>query len=134
VHVPGTGLIIAFVTITVLGFLTANLVGRRCRVRREHPQPHAVGAADLQEPKQIFEPCLEIRIELPRVGLVEFPSPGMCRWSSSRSRPAPDIAACLPTPSTVGVHALTPNPNHGFFFYVPRRDVIDLEHPRSRRR
>ena len=28
VHVPGTGLIIAFVALTVLGFLTANLVGR----------------------------------------------------------------------------------------------------------
>src|ERR1700686_3714238 len=28
VHGPGTGLIIAFVTLTVLGFLTANLVGR----------------------------------------------------------------------------------------------------------
>src|ERR1700738_2010875 len=28
VHVPGTGLIIAFLALTVLGFLTANLVGR----------------------------------------------------------------------------------------------------------
>src|SRR5204863_185178 len=28
VHVPGTGLIIAFVALTLLGFLTANLVGR----------------------------------------------------------------------------------------------------------
>src|SRR5262245_15695663 len=28
VHVPGSGLIIAFLTLTLLGFLTANLVGR----------------------------------------------------------------------------------------------------------
>src|SRR6202049_1992329 len=28
IHIPGTGLIIAFVALTVLGFLTANLVGR----------------------------------------------------------------------------------------------------------
>src|SRR3954454_25133466 len=28
VHIPGTGLIVAFVTLTLLGFLTANLVGR----------------------------------------------------------------------------------------------------------
>src|SRR5579862_383718 len=28
VHIPGTGLIVAFVALTVLGFLTANLVGR----------------------------------------------------------------------------------------------------------
>src|SRR5580658_9871910 len=29
VHVPGLGLIIAFVALTLLGFLTANLVGRK---------------------------------------------------------------------------------------------------------
>src|SRR5688572_13213555 len=28
VQIPGTGLIVAFITITLLGFLTANLVGR----------------------------------------------------------------------------------------------------------
>src|SRR5271163_3379675 len=29
VHIPGLGLIIAFVALTLLGFLTANLVGRK---------------------------------------------------------------------------------------------------------
>src|SRR5947209_12122403 len=29
VHVPGSGLIIAFAALTLLGFLTANLVGRK---------------------------------------------------------------------------------------------------------
>ena len=38
---PGTGLIIAFVTLTLLGFLTANLVGRTLVEFGEASSPHA---------------------------------------------------------------------------------------------
>jgi uncharacterized membrane protein len=59
---------------------------------------------------------------------VEFPSPGM--WSLVfLSQPAsPDIAARLPqTEHVAAFMPCTPNPTTGFFFYVPRRDLIDLD-------
>jgi uncharacterized membrane protein len=45
------------------------------------------------------------------------------------SNPAsPDIAARLPdTEHMAAFMPCTPNPTTGFFFYVPRRDVIDLD-------
>ena len=131
VKIPGTGLIIALTALTLLGFLTANFVGRKLvEARREHPQPHAGGAADLQEPEADLRDAV-----LPnggssfrRVGLVEFPSPGM--WSLVfLSNPASaEIAARLPdTEHVAAFMPCTPNPTTGFFFYVPRRDVVDLD-------
>src|SRR5207302_1732758 len=63
-----------------------------------------------------------------RVGLVEFPSPGM--WSLVfLSNPAsPEIATRLPdTEHIAAFMPCTPNPTTGFFFYVARRDIIDLD-------
>src|SRR5262249_34379470 len=79
--------------------------------------------------KQIFETLFsKSGSSFRRVGLVEFPSPGM--WSLVfLSNPAsPDIAARLPeTEHVAAFMPCTPNPTTGFFFYVPRRDVIDLD-------
>src|SRR5262249_29644410 len=63
-----------------------------------------------------------------RVGLIEFPSPGM--WSLVfLSNPAsPEIATRLPdTEHIAAFMPCTPNPTTGFFFYVARRDIIDLD-------
>jgi uncharacterized membrane protein len=41
---------------------------------------------------------------------------------------SPDIAARLPDAEHVAAFMpCTPNPTTGFFFYVPRRDIIDLD-------
>ena len=79
--------------------------------------------------KQIFETLFsKSGSSFRRVGLVEFPSPGM--WSLVfLSNPASeDIAARLPDTEHIGAFMpCTPNPTTGFFFYVPRRSVIDLD-------
>jgi uncharacterized membrane protein len=42
--------------------------------------------------------------------------------------PSPNIAAHLPAGEHVSAFMpCTPNPTTGFFFYVPRREVIDLD-------
>ena len=44
--IPGFGLLVAFLALTLLGFLTANLVGRSLlESRRGRPRPHAVSCA-----------------------------------------------------------------------------------------
>ena len=41
---------------------------------------------------------------------------------------SPDVAARLPATEHVAAFMpCTPNPTTGFFFYVPRRDVVDLD-------
>src|SRR6266436_3186700 len=129
-HVPGTGLIIAFLAITTLGFLTANLVGRKLvefgeNILNRMPVVRPV----YKSLKQIFETLFsKSGSSFRRVALVEFPSPGM--WSLVfLSQPAsPDIAARLPqTEHVAAFMPCTPNPTTGFFFYVPRRDLVELD-------
>jgi uncharacterized membrane protein len=130
VHVPGTGLIIAFVALTVLGFLTANLVGRTLvelgeNILNRMPVVRPV----YKSLKQIFETLFSSSgSSFRRVGLVEFPAPGMWSLVFLSQPPSLDIATRLPETEHVSAFMpCTPNPTTGFFFYVPRRDVIDLD-------
>jgi uncharacterized membrane protein len=44
--------------------------------------------------------------------------------------PSPDVAEHLPESEHISVFLpCTPNPTTGFFFYLPRRDVIELDIP-----
>jgi uncharacterized membrane protein len=129
-RIPGTGFIVALVALTLLGFLTANFVGRKLVEASEnilHRMP--VIRPLYKSLKQIFETLFaKTGTSFRRVGLVEFPSPGM--WSLVfLSNPAgPDIAGRLPDGEHVAAFMpCTPNPTTGFFFYVPRRDIIELE-------
>jgi uncharacterized membrane protein len=130
VKIPGTGLIIAFVAITLLGFLTANLVGRKLVEYSENILNRMPVIRPIYKSlKQIFETLFaKTGSSFRRVGLVEFPGPGM--WSLVfLSNPASaDIAVRLPdTEHIAAFMPCTPNPTTGFFFYVPRRDIIDLD-------
>jgi uncharacterized membrane protein len=129
-RVPGTGLIIAFVALTLLGFLTANLVGRTLVEFYENILNRMPIVRPIYKSlKQIFETLFaKTGSGFRRVALVEFPSPGM--WSLVfLSQPAsPDIATHLPDTEHIAAFLpCTPNPTTGFFFYVPRRDIVDLD-------
>jgi len=130
IKVPGTGLIIAFLAITMLGFLTANLVGRKLvelgeNVLNRMPVVRPV----YKSLKQIFETLFsKSGSSFRRVALVEFPSPGMWSLVFLSQSASPDIAARLPdTEHVAAFMPCTPNPTTGFFFYVPRRDLIELD-------
>jgi uncharacterized membrane protein len=130
VKIPGLGLIAALVALTLLGFLTANFVGRKLVEASENILNRMPVVRPIYKSlKQIFETLFaKSGASFRRVGLVEFPSPGM--WSLVfLSNPAsPDIAAQLPqTEHVAAFMPCTPNPTTGFFFYVPRRDIIDLD-------
>ena len=129
-QIPGLGLIIAFVTLTLLGFLTANLVGRKLVEFGEH----ILNRTPIVRPiyrslKQIFETLFsKSGSSFRRVGLVEFPAPGMWSVVFLSQPPSPDVVERLPEAEHISVFLpCTPNPTTGFFFYVPRRDVIELD-------
>ena len=130
VTIPGTGLIIAFVTLTLFGFLTANFVGRKLVELGENILNRMPVIRPIYNSlKQIFQTLFaKGGSSFRRVGLIEFPSPGM--WSLVfLSNPAsPEIATRLPdTEHVAAFMPCTPNPTTGFFFYVARRDIIDLD-------
>jgi uncharacterized membrane protein len=129
-HLPGSGLIIAFATLTLLGFLTANFVGRKLVAFGEQ----ILNLTPIVRPiyrslKQVFETLFsKSGSSFRRVGLVEFPAPGMWSIVFMSQPPAPDVAERLPQTEHISVFLpCTPNPTTGFFFYVPRRDVIELD-------
>jgi uncharacterized membrane protein len=129
-HVPGLGLIIAFCTLTLLGFLTANLVGRKLVEYGEyflHRMP--IVRPVYKTMKQIFETLFsKSGSSFRKVALVEFPAPGMWSLVFVSQPPGRDITTRLPQTEHVSVFMpCTPNPTTGFFFYVPRKDLIELE-------
>ena len=130
VYFPGSGLIIAFVALTLLGFLTANLVGRTLVEFGENILNRMPVVRPIYKSlKQIFETLFsKSESSFRRVALVEFPSPGMWSLVFLSQSASPDIAARLPqTEHVAAFMPCTPNPTTGFFFYVPRRDLIELD-------
>lgn len=128
--IPGFGLVIVFTGLTLLGFLTANLVGRTFIDLGEHILARMPLVSGLYKGvKQVFETIFSAEgTSFRKVGMVEFPVKGT--WSVVfLSAPAsPDVEERLPPAGDyVGVFLpCTPNPTTGFFFYLPRRDVVEL--------
>ena len=130
VRIPGLGLIIAFVALTLLGFLTANLIGRKLvdfgeGILSRMPIVRPI----YRTAKQIFETLFsKSESSFRRVGLVEFPSPGMWSLVFLTQSPTEQIAGRLPASEYVSAFMpCTPNPTTGFFFYVPKGDVNELD-------
>src|SRR5436305_10842169 len=130
VKVPGFGLIIAFTALTVLGFLTANLVGRTFVEIGEMILERVPIVRPLYRGlKQVFETLFsKSGSSFRTVGLVEFPAPGMWSLVFLSTPPGMDITGKLPSEDEYvsAFMPCTPNPTTGFFFYVLRREVIEL--------
>lgn len=132
INVPGFGLIIAFLALTLLGFLTANLVGRTLVEAGEMLLERMPIVRPLYRGlKQVFETLFsKTGSTFRKVGLIEFPAPGKWSLVFLSSPPGADINAVLPDEEHVSVFMpCTPNPTTGFFFYVPRREVLELDIP-----
>ncbi len=129
VNIPGLGLILAFIILTTLGFLTANFVGRKLVELGEMLLERMPIVRPLYRGlKQVFETVFSKNGSTFRtVGLVEFPAPGMWSLVFLSTPPGSDITAVLPPEEHVSVFLpCTPNPTTGFFFYIPRREIIEL--------
>src|SRR5215468_2317862 len=129
-NIPGSGLVIAFVALTLLGFLTANLVGRTLVEFGEMILDRMPLVRTLYKVlKQVFETVFsESNTSFRKVGLVKFPAPGMWSLVFISQPPGGDVAERLPGAEHVSVFLpCTPNPTTGFFFYVQRADVIELD-------
>lgn len=128
--IPGTGLVIAIVALTLLGFLTANLVGRSLVELGEGLLNRMPIVRPIYKTmKQIFEALFsKTDSSFRQVALVEFPAPGMWSLVFVSQPPSGDVAARLPQGEHVSAFMpCTPNPTTGFFFYVLHKDLIVLD-------
>lgn len=124
--IPGLGIIAAFLIVTLLGFLTANLVGRALvtfgeRVLQGMPFVRGVYSAI----KQIFETIFKQGgTSFRRVGLIEWPGPGLWSLCLIADTTAGRLAASLPDGRYLNVFVpCSPNPTTGYFV-VMREDLV----------
>lgn len=127
---PGFGLIIALIGLTVIGFFAANLVGRTLIGAGESILDRMPVVRGLYKGvKQVFETIFsQSGTSFRKVGMVQFPQPGMWSIVFIAQEAAAEIAGKLPDGGEqIGVFLpCTPNPTTGFFFYLPRREVVEL--------
>lgn len=128
--VPGFGLVVLLIALTLLGFLTANLVGRSLLNLGEN----IVGRMPIvrglyKSAKQIFETIFsQSGTSFRKVGLVQYPGPGLWSIVFLSSPPSGDIEEKLPgADEYISVFLpCAPNPTTGFFFFVKRSEVLDI--------
>ena len=129
-NIPGLGLIIAFVSLTLLGFLTANLVGRWLIGFGETILGRMPVVRGLYKGvKQVFETLFSQQgTSFRKVGMIEYPGKGLWSIVFISAPPEGDIKSALGEDDEYISCFLpcSPNPTTGFFLYMKKSDVIDL--------
>lgn len=128
--VPGFGLLTALFLITMIGFLTANLVGRTVVSFGESLLDRMPLVRSLYKGlKQIFQTVLaEQSGSFKQAGLIEYPRLGLWSIVFLATDTRGEVDHRLPGQDTISVFLpTTPNPTSGFLLFVPRSDVIILD-------
>ncbi len=129
---PGFGLIVALVVITLIGFLTANFIGRTIVNTGEN----ILGRMPLVRSvyrglKQILETVLSERSDtFKKVGLIEYPRKGLWALVFVATETRGEVQAKVDDDAgqTIAVFLpTTPNPTSGYLLFVPKQDVIELK-------
>ncbi len=130
VRLPGTGVVLAVLGLTLLGFLAANIAGRGLlRLGEMILDRMPVVRGIYKAVKQVFETVFSQKsASFRKVCLVQFPAKGMWSLAFISAPPAPVLADALPGKEDhISVFMpCTPNPTTGFWFYLPASEVIEV--------
>lgn len=128
--VPGVGLLFAILMLTLLGFLTANLVGRTVVSYGENLVDRTPLVRNLYRAlKQLFQTVLsQSSRSFQKVVLVEYPEKGVWRVGFVATAAKGEVMAQLEDKDPLAVFIPnTPNVTAGFLVFVPRQEAIVLE-------
>lgn len=130
--IPGFGLIVAFFLITIIGFLTANFIGRTIVGYGEQMLGRMPFVRNLYSGlKQIFQTVFsEQETSFEKVCLVEYPRKGIWALAFIATDTRGEVNHILMEADheTVSVFLpTTPNPTSGFLLFVPKSDIRVLE-------
>ncbi len=127
--VPGLGLFVAVFVLILIGFLTANFLGRSFlhfgeRIVSRMPVVRTVYTAL----KQIMETVLaQSSTSFREVVLIEYPRKGLWAIAFVTSEAKGEVAA-LSDDAIISVFLpTTPNPTSGFLLFVPKKDLRFLD-------
>lgn len=130
--VPGFGLLIALIVITLIGFFTANLIGRSIvsfgeSILNRMPFIRVI----YNGLKQIFQTVLsESSNSFQKAGLIEYPRKGL--WSlvfvATDTKGEVNARLLENGEETVSVFLpTTPNPTSGYLLFVPKSEITVLD-------
>ncbi|HBM88957.1 MAG TPA: hypothetical protein DD437_10455 [Rhodobiaceae bacterium] len=129
--VPGIGVIIGLVGLTVLGALTANFLGRRILAFGERLVDRMPVVRNIYNAlKQIFETVIsQSGTSFREVGLIEYPRKGLYALVFVTTQTKGEVLEKASTDdSLVSVFLpTTPNPTSGFLLFVPKSDIEILD-------
>ena len=130
--IPGIGLLIALFLITMIGFLTANFVGRKIvqygeRLLARMPVVRSIYSSL----KQIFQTVFSEKSQsFKSVAIIEYPRKGVWALAFVAGDTQGEVKEKLMPEAgeTVAVFmATTPNPTGGFVMFFPRKDLKILK-------
>ena len=131
--VPGIGLLFGIAGVTIIGALTANLLGRSMVSAGEMMLDRMPVVRNVYRAlKQIFESVVSVttpQAAFQKVGLIEFPSKGLWSIVFVTGETGGEIAAVEPGGQSDLLSVFMPTgvvPPTGFICFVPRKDVTFL--------
>jgi uncharacterized membrane protein len=127
---PGIGVIVAFLGLTMLGFLTANLVGRTIVSTGEAMLGRTpIIRSVYKGVKQVFETVFSQEgSTFRKVGMIEWPGPGLWSICFIAAPAVGSVGAKLPDGEHVCVFLpCTPNPTTGYMLFVKRSAFVEID-------
>lgn len=127
--IPGFGLILAIVFLTVIGFFAAGYVGRALTRTSEAMVARVPVVRGVYSwTKQVFETVLSQKpTAFNEVVLVEYPSRGVWAIGFITGRTEGEVQGLTrETVDNVFIPA-TPNPTSGYLLFIPERDIVRLD-------
>lgn len=128
--VPGLGVLISAIGLILIGFFTANFLGRSLlslgeRIVGRMPVIRTIYNAL----KQIMETMMaQSSTSFREVVLIEYPRKGMWALAFITSTARGDICNIAEDDEVLAVFMpTTPNPTSGFLLFMPKRDIITLD-------
>jgi uncharacterized membrane protein len=129
VYIPGIGALLTLLVVLLTGLIAANIVGQKLvrfweSVLARIPVVKSIYYSVKQVSDTLFSGS---GVAFRKVLLVRYPHPEAWSVAFQTGHPARDVADMLPE-EHVGVFIpTTPSPVNGFFFFVKRKDVIELD-------
>lgn len=128
--VPGFGLIVAVVGLTLLGFLTAGLLGRTIiRIGEALLDRMPLVRSIYKALKQVFSTLFsQSGTSFRKVGIIEYPTQGQFSIVFYSLPPPKSVTEKIPKGDYIGVFLpCAPNPTTGFFIYLLESKVTEID-------
>jgi uncharacterized membrane protein len=128
-YIPGLGALLTLLVVFLTGLVATNIVGQKMvrfweGVLARIPVVKSIYYSVKQVSDTLFSGS---GVAFRKVLLVRYPHPEAWSVAFQTGHPARDVADMLPD-EHVGVFIpTTPSPVNGFFFFVKRADVIELD-------